>query len=327
MFTWFKSKKNLAALQAQMSNHGYVGKTRWQPDFVKLNVTTREAIALDHWIREGFAAASRQGAWLEPQGHCIFFMAGSDEEAHVVGMIQPSLDSHQRSYPFTSFLLAKPSNFKQHPACLLLRHGQIFSLLNQLTIELCRAKDKGAMNGLSRGLNDLALSLQPPGDLGQLFDRFRRLPMSFLWQGISLQEGARARLIQCSCNLFSQLSERGNLREHTGIRFPMPGMADEAIWVAAFWLHLMAMRVADGHWRPWFFYHWGNERQAPGLIVFMRPAAASVFSALWGAVPDRSQVMDIEQLSLTTKPGDGARQLADLDNMSMYDALRRWCKC
>ena len=325
MFNWFRSKTNLASQLQHDGSFGYVGKAPWQPDFVKLNLNSREAIGMDHWFREGIARASRRDDW--QQGQCLFFMAGSQDEANVIGVSLPSLDSHQRHYPFIGFVLCNSQHYQLHPAALLLQQGRSLSSLHQLTQSLSRAGSAPVMEPFADGLRDIALSLRAPTDLARQFDGFRHLPMSQLWRDIDMHGAARSQFVHNSCQLFRQLSLRGDQCSHLGFRFPMPSMAQEGIYVGAFWLHLIAMRLADRHWRPWFFYQWGDTVLSPSLTVFVRPPAASNFAAIWSSVATNHQVVDIAQLVANGELDPNACQLAELEHMSWFDAIRRWCKC
>ena len=325
MFNWLKSKQPTASRPESVAGFGYVGKTPQQADFVKYNLNTREAIGMDHWFREGIARSPRMGYGQQGQG--LFFMAGNQDEANVIGVTLPSQDSHQRHYPFIGFVLCNNNYYQQHPAVLLLHQGDLLMSMHQLTGILKQASGPLAMERVAGGLQDIARSLGAPTDLVQEFDRFRQWPMSLLWEAVELHGADRSRFISGSCQLFRQLTERGSQRCHLGIRFPMSALTGGSMIIAAFWLHLMAMRLADRHWRPWFFYQWGDSRAVPSLTVFLRPPAASTLAALWQPGPDNHQVVDIAQLHVQGELAPSASQLAELEHMSMYDAMRRWCKC
>ena len=84
--------------------------------------------------------------------------------------------------------------------------------------------------------------------------------------------------------------------------------------------------VADHNWQPWFFYQLGCEDHAPSLTVFCRPVSASYFSSIWLNEDKSTQIIDLTNLPLSKVPSDYSINFADMDNVSVYDALRRWCK-
>ncbi|WP_312000561.1 TagF domain-containing protein [Pseudoalteromonas sp. bablab_jr011] len=57
MFNLFTKKKQ--PMLVQQFAFGYMGKTPVRPDFVKLNISSRESVSFDHWLQEGFANINR----------------------------------------------------------------------------------------------------------------------------------------------------------------------------------------------------------------------------------------------------------------------------
>lgn len=332
MFGLFQKKKQPATGKLAELGHGYVGKTQLRPDFLKLNVCSRESISLDHWVQDGFTMSVRghggEKAHEFEAATSLFFMAGNQDELSLLGVIQPSLDSCQRYYPFVSFIHCTQAVYKKHPACLFLGAQPVMDRLFDITAELFHANRLEQMAEEAQELRQVTKGVNIPLDLHQQINKFRQVPMSWLWQGIELATTpTRAAFIHQSSQILSAMASRGCRKNHLGVRFPLSSVKGEWALMAAFWLHLMTMRVADPHWRPWLFCHQSTDGQPASMTVFTRPVAASSFEGIWSPRLTTPGIIDIDLFAPRGAPSDAASQLASLDNMSMYDALRRWCKC
>ena len=60
--------------------------------------------------------------------------------------------------------------------------------------------------------------------------------------------------------------------------------------------------------------------------MFCRPVPASYFGSVWLAEDKSKDIIDLVNLSLDKVPSEYSLNFADMDNVSVYDALRRWCK-
>ncbi|MDA8939763.1 type VI secretion system-associated protein TagF, partial [Pseudoalteromonas marina] len=89
---------------------------------------------------------------------------------------------------------------------------------------------------------------------------------------------------------------------------------------------LVASMVADHNWQPWFFYQLGDENQSPSLTIFCRPIPASYFNSVWECDKKSNDIIDLCNLKVEKQPSSQTLNFADMDNVSVYDALRRWCK-
>ncbi len=330
MFSIFKRKDNNQAKQ-QKYDFGYLGKTKLRPDFIKLNINFRESVALDHWIQEGFAHVSReqvnQNLATTSYADCLFFMSGTKEDSALLGLIQPSEDSSGRKYPFSSFVNCQQTAYKSHPSCLFLNATQAIEHLLGTTKQIFASGSVLEMESQASQLTQVANALKDEFHPHILIDEMRKIPMAEFWQAIGLADiSARASLIEESSLLLQSMANRGCLRSQFGLKLPMPEFSHQGAIIGAFWLHLITMMVADHNWQPWFFYHLGDQHNQPSITVFTRPVPASYFSAIWSPEIKTSGVIDLQKLKSTKAASAQSVELAGLDNMSMYDALRRWCK-
>jgi hypothetical protein len=106
----------------------------------------------------------------------------------------------------------------------------------------------------------------------------------------------------------------------------MPKIADGFELIAAFWLHLVTAIVADHNWRPWIFYQIGNCDNQASLTIFTTPMPPSYFDSIWSKDSAKNAVIELSTLKATQALSESAMSLAKVNNVSMYDALRRWCK-
>ncbi|SFC95656.1 type VI secretion system-associated protein TagF [Pseudoalteromonas denitrificans] len=330
MFGLFKRKEENQIKQHKF-DFGFLGKTKLRPDFIKLNVNFREAVALDHWVQEGFAHVSRDQLSLNKSqinlSASLFFMSGNEDDSALLGVIQPSEDSSGRKYPFSSFVTCGQTVYKAHPACLFLSASQAIEHFLATTYQVFSGVNVKEMEQNATALNQVATALKVPVEPHFLIESFRKIPMSEFWQAIGLSDiQARASLIEESSLLLKSMANRGCLRTQFGLKLPMPFFSHEGVVIGAFWLHLITMIVADHNWQPWFFYNLGDEQSAPSITIFTRPVPASYFSSIWLSNSKISGVIDLQNLIATKTASEQSVALAELDNMSMFDALRKWCK-
>ncbi|GAA0820332.1 hypothetical protein GCM10009111_25590 [Colwellia asteriadis] len=332
MFSLFKRNKVSAPAVLRKNEYGYLGKTAFKPDFLKFQVNSRESIALDHWIKEGFSYASRNS--LQQKGTDtsfgltnLFFMAGNESEANLVGVIKPSIDSSGRHYPFVSFVNSGQELYRLHPAALFLHESNDFNHLYQLVDEVFSATSDEAMQKQASKLDHIVYALKQPARINQLLDKFRHIPMETLWNAVGIADvDVRALLIHESSLTLNSIANRGCLRSQQGLRFPMPCLGDSFELVAAFWLHLVTVVVADHNWRPWVFYQIGSCGSAASLTIFTTPMPPSYFDSIWSASSINNNIIDLQALNATEPLSEASLSLAKMNNVSMYDALRRWCK-
>ncbi|MBB1291507.1 MULTISPECIES: type VI secretion system-associated protein TagF [unclassified Pseudoalteromonas] len=329
MFNLFSKKKS--PLLVKQFSYGYMGKTPVRPDFVKLNISSRESVAFDHWLQEGFAHLNRgrkaNNVAVLNGVKSLFFVSGNSEDSSLLGILQPSKDSSGRFYPFSSFIHSGLDTYKRHPAFLFLYASHVIEHLIGVNDRIKEAPSIDAMAEQAHAYNKVADALKQQPNLNQELDKLRMIPMSVLWQHLQMNDvHKRAVLIEELSAVLKSIANRGCLRSQFGIRLPMPQFSHESALVAGFWLHLIASVVADHNWQPWFFYQLGCEDHAPSLTVFCRPVSASYFSSIWLNEDKSTQIIDLTNLPLSKVPSDYSINFADMDNVSVYDALRRWCK-
>ncbi|MBU2894376.1 type VI secretion system-associated protein TagF [Colwellia sp. D2M02] len=332
MFGLFKRHKEVTPEVLRKNTYGYLGKTALKPDFIKFQVNSRESIALDHWIKEGFAYASRNSLQGNPQNNTfgltnLFFMAGNDTEASLIGVITPSLDSSGRHYPFVSFINTGQELYRTHPAALFLNDSNDFNHLHQIVGEVFASSSDEEMQKQSSQLEHIVYGLKQPAVINQLLEKFRHIPMEALWTSVGIDDlESRAVLIHESSLILKSIANRGCLRSQQGLRFPMPKLGDGFEVIAAFWLHLVTAVVADHNWRPWVFYQVGRDDKSASLTIFTTPMAPSYFDSIWSDASANNAIIELNALKATQSLSEASLSLAKMNNVSMYDALRRWCK-
>jgi type VI secretion system ImpM family protein len=329
MFNLFTKKKTPTLVKQHA--FGFMGKTPIRPDFVKLNISSRESVSFDHWLQEGFAHLNR-GRKASDTHHLngcksLFFISGNADDGGLLGVLQPSTDSSGRFYPFSSFVHSGLETYKRHPAFLFLFASQVIEHLLGVNENIKNASNINEMEQKAQGYNLVANSLKQQPNLTQELDKLRTIPMSVFWEHLGINDIAkRAILIEELSIVLKSIANRGCLRSQFGIRLPMPRFTHESALVAGFWLHLVASMVADHNWQPWFFYQLGDENQAPSLTIFCRPIPASYFNSVWECDKKSNDIIDLCNLKVEKQPSSQTLNFADMDNVSVYDALRRWCK-
>lgn len=329
MFGFFTKKK-----QPQIQRHthfGYMGKIPLKPDFVKLNVTSREIINFDHWLQEGFASVSREYKKLasvtEIESKTLFYVSANEEESSILGVLQPSCDSSARKYPFASYVVCQNGDFRQQPAFLFFdKFNALNSLLN-VNERIISSDSVPKMEQYAHEFSTLIRPFSEPIEYNQSIDSLRTIKMQDFWQAISFHEhNLRAQLISQLSGLLNSMANRGCLRSQFGLKLPMPEFSEQVKLVGGIWLHLIANMVADHNWQPWWFYQIGNEAQKPCLILFCRPVSASYFDAVWLNNNKSNSVVDLCNLTVDPMIDSQCSDLAQADNISIYDGLRRWSK-
>jgi type VI secretion system ImpM family protein len=331
MFGLFKRTVDTKPDITRQDEYGFLGKTALRPDFIKFQVNARESIGLDHWIKEGFAYASRNPVTNSSNNlfglSNLFFMAGNDNEANLVGSISPSVDSSGRHYPFVSFVHAGQALYRRHPAALFLNQHNDFHQLQHTAEQVFAAESIDDMQSHASQLQQMCDGFRQPTNINQLLEAFRHIPMQTLWRAIDIDDcQQRALIIQESSLILQSMANRGCLRSQQGLRFPMPSLGNGFEIIAAFWLHLVTVLVADHNWRPWVFFQIGGQDQAASLTIFTTPVPPSYFSCVWSPEVNHQSIIDFASLSASQPLSDKVLSLAKTDNVSMYDALRRWCK-
>ena len=329
MFNLFTKKKTPTLVKQH--SFGFMGKTPIRPDFVKLNISSRESVGFDHWLQEGFAHLNR-GRKTTDTSHLngtksLFFISGNADDGGLLGVLQPSKDSSGRFYPFSSFVHSGLDTYKRHPAFLFLFASQVIEHLLGVNENIKQAASINEMEQKAQDYNRVADALKQQPNLTLELDKLRTIPMSVFWQHLGLNDIAkRAILIEELSAVLKSIANRGCLRSQFGIRLPMPRFSHESALVAGFWLHLVASMVADHNWQPWFFYQLGDDNQAPSLTIFCRPIPASYFNSVWEYDKKTNDIVDLCNLKVEKQPSSQTLNFADMDNVSVYDALRRWCK-
>ncbi|KAF7769676.1 hypothetical protein PCIT_a2555 [Pseudoalteromonas citrea] len=328
MFGLF-TRKSSPQLKKQQ-HFGYMGKTPLRPDFVKLNVCTRESIAFEHWLQEGYASLTRQHQYDESQASevtSLFYVSGSQDESSLLGVLQPSEDSSTRRYPFASYVNCPNAEYKHTPAFLFFNKFNVLSTILNINERVIEASSIEQMQQYCNEFSTLTGTLSEDIEYNEAIDSLRTIQISELWQAIGFdQVQQRAQFISQLIGLLHSIANRGCLRSQFGLKLPMPAFGKRSQLVGAVWLHLISTMVADRNWQPWWFYQLETQDTPASLVLFLRPVSASYFDAVWMSKTKSNSVLDLTEIKTEQITDGGCLALAEMDNLSIYDALRRWSK-
>ncbi len=171
---------------------GYMGKTPVRPDFVKLNISSRESVSFDHWLQEGFANINRGvigGKTTALNGVAsLFFVSGNSDDSSLLGVLQPSADSSGRFYPFSSFIYSGLETYKRHPAFLFLFASHVIEHLLGVNDRIVQANSIDAMAEQANSYSKVADALKHQPNLNLELDKLRSIPMSVVWQNLGIND-------------------------------------------------------------------------------------------------------------------------------------------
>jgi len=123
MFGFFSKAIKAQPLAVASDQLGCFGKMPIHPEFIRHNVKSREAVALDAWIQEGIGFITRKHGSNWPEScrnfpGCHFALVGGEEERTVIGTLISSQDRSGRHYPFILFTVAEDPIFRRMQAVL-----------------------------------------------------------------------------------------------------------------------------------------------------------------------------------------------------------------
>jgi len=237
------------------------GKLPTFADFVRHNAGGREVLAFDQWLQHGIhhARTELRDEWETSYRHApayrfVFFPENS--ESLLLGVLQPSHDRSERSYPFIVCLRIDrrlsanrlpliPMLFSSFldDASLLVEDARSESMtLQQLaerTEALCAPVECDYAN-LSRAY-EMRLSSTNP-------DQLRAL----VWNGDGSERAQT--LFKNLIDVLVPLRGRNAGRLALGLRFPLPAEPSSQSFTASFWL-LTSCALMGINWpRPFFFW-------------------------------------------------------------------------
>jgi type VI secretion system protein ImpM len=287
MFSFFRTRRLAEPVRQESARPGdsvgCFGKLPIQPDFIRHNVSLREAIAADRWVQEGFGLASRYGFTQVPDlpvrvYHGVF--AGAEQDRTVLLTARLSRDSSGRSYPFVIFNVAEKRHLHRHPAAVGLAYDAYFRRAGEVVTRPWRTEPVSTLEGWLESLRGFHDTQDAAGLARLQLDTLCRVPavdlLDGLFTGRSLDD--RAAFLSAALETMRRVGRRTAHRTSWGLRLPLataePGVA------VAWWVHLAEVLLRSENWRPSYF--WTETGGAGELILFFRPAPSHVVAYLLG---------------------------------------------
>lgn len=252
------------------------GKLPTFADFVRHNAGGRDVLAFDQWLQHGIyhARTELRAEWetsysTAPAYQFVFFPENS--ESLLLGVLQPSHDRSERSYPFIVCLrIDRRLSANRLPLIPMLfssflddasqlvddarREGMTLQQLAERTEALCVPVECDYA-GLSRAY-ETRLGATSLGRLREL-----------LWEGDGHERGQL--VFKNLIEVLAPLRGRNAARLALGLRFPLPTDRSSQRFTASFWL-LASCALMGVNWpRPFFFW------TAPPPLPTCPPTSAS----------------------------------------------------
>lgn len=266
----------MSTVSASRSETGRVtlfGKLPSALDYVRINHSTPEAIALDQWLQAALQQlAERAIAW--PTGHTRFALQPKGCASQVVGVITPSRDRAGRKFPLALFAPLPMSRPRGSSAALPCGVERFLSAAEEL---LATAKDLPAVE-----CAPLLARLPAPSTReleeaeASLADELRRLSVRDFMARLSTPalEGEGASFLPSVLPALTELRERGTVRPLV-LDCPAATTLDVAVWSAL-------TEHALPHQEPCFLF-WNTSDSCRRLLVGTGAPPPSV--PLWLAQP------------------------------------------
>jgi type VI secretion system ImpM family protein len=268
------------------------GKLPSFSDFVRVNAGTREVLQLDRWLQEGiyYGRECLKDEWRASYGHaptyCFAFHPASSQQV-LVGLLVPSHDSSDRTFPFVVALQADRASIGLSGV----RHVPVvFSAFFQDAAEFLQ--HARAENGVSR-IEESAHRLTSSVDNGRVArareryaDFLDHTSFDRLWQdGWGALDDRKFQVIRNLADILTPLRGRNPERLALGLRFRVPNNGPSVHQHVSFWLEVAhAAAQAGVNTRPFIF--WTSPEANPDhvserhLYVFLREPSARTFAYL-----------------------------------------------
>ncbi len=310
---------------------GCFGKMPVHADFIKHNITTREAVALDNWVQEGFMLMSRKYGeeWknkLAAAPSYNFVWVGNEEERTLGGVLRPGTDKSGRCYPFCAFTALDRPVLKDMQAAVPLARGEFFNALENV---LSRPWGDEGLPAFTRALDATACVCSDISrrDLIEIeMSVLGNISMGEFWGDIlpGAERNIKAAFVRTLISSLQTVSRRTPQRVHWGIRLPLPSKPDPIPYVV-FWVQLCESMLSGRSWHAQYFWNEPAPGFPPRLTVFFKPVPPSYFSTLVEAQRNDGSILDvIDELESETGNLEGMYHLVDNAEMRLVDALQSW---
>ncbi|ALC17978.1 type VI secretion system protein [Desulfuromonas soudanensis] len=310
---------------------GCFGKMPIHSEFIRHNVKSREAVALDAWIQEGIGFIIRKHGSSWPETYrtfpgCHFVMVGGEEERTVIGTLIPSQDRSGRHYPFILFTVAEDPIFRRMQAVPPAVYDEFFLKAQELCEE--RWKNEGVpllvsrVEGLYRRQGELSRRLL----LEQQIEILKNVELGLLWRTAlpDLAPENRQMLFATLVQTLRTVTRRTPLRTSWGVRLPLPGEGNPRPFVI-FWMQLIESILEDRNLRAHYFWRASSCAAPASLTVFFRPIPGSYLLHLIDPALNDGSIFDVvaEMSRGEGKENLDLRRLLADDRVSLLDVLYR----
>lgn len=334
---------------------GCFGKLPIHGDFIRHNVSTRGAVELDEWVREGYAGVVRMRATgryrqnvdqdagqsmgqnvadndeaetTAPAYHFVF-ASGTTEKANTIGTVVMSRDSSGRSYPFVVYKVVHDTQLGETPASMPAVYQDFFAGADVLCLANWQRESLATLTGRVDALSDGDAERLPRSRLLLAeVEALKQVGVGELWRciGSDADQKFRARVFQTVRELLEEVARRSPDQIDWGLRLPLPPEAFP-IGHIVFWVHAADRILAEHGWRAHYFWWQSPDGNAPAeLTLFFRPVSASYFAHLVGAGSREDLIVDpFQAMQRLHTPSPAALELARLsEQCHLADALDQW---
>jgi type VI secretion system ImpM family protein len=269
------------------------GKLPSFSDFIRVNAGTREVLQLDRWLQEGiyYGRECLKAEWRTSYGraptYCFAFHPASSQQV-LVGLLVPSHDSSDRTFPFVVALQADRSSIGTSGV----RHVPVvFSTFFRQAAEFLEgARAETELSYIEQAARRLtsAVDARSVNQARESYASFlERTSVEHLWsEGWGEQEQDRKFLVMKNLSdILTPLRGRNPERLAMGIRFRLPRHGPTVHQHVSFWLEVAhAAAQAGVNTRPFIFWTSPEaNREAISeshLYVFLREPTARTFAYL-----------------------------------------------
>ncbi|MFV2059348.1 MAG: type VI secretion system-associated protein TagF, partial [Gammaproteobacteria bacterium] len=310
---------------------GCTGKLPVHPEFIKYNIKTRDAIALDKWIHEGVSLLNRRfgDKWKhqfkESPIHKFVF-TGREENRTITGVINPSQDSSGRHYPFCGFISIDNPIYKELQSLLVHSYADYYDAVINLMIQDWTGLSAVNVTNSIDSTKLVSSNLTKGKLLDNTIELLKSHTMFDFWNdilpGSDLEQ--RATLVKSTISTLHTVARRSPSRVHWGIRLPLSSKINSAQYIT-FWLQLCESMLSGRTWSAHYFWNYPAPSFPAKLTVFFKPVSASYFSQLVDSSKHDNTVVDmLTEMENCTVDMAKMTHLVNQDEMTLMEALQQW---
>jgi len=331
MFGLFNKESKPVQREIRQDIVGCTGKLPVHPEFIKYNIKTRDAIALDKWIHEGVSLLNRRygdkwkHTFQESPIHKFVF-TGREEYRTITGVINPSQDSSGRHYPFCCFTSIDNPVYKDLQSLLVHSYTDYYDSVINLMIQDWTGLSMSNVTNSIDSTKQMSHNLTKGKLLDNTIELLKSHIMNDFWKdllpGADLEK--RAALIKTTVSTLQTVARRSPSRVHWGIRLPLSSKIDSTQYIA-FWLQLCELVLSGRSWSAHYFWNYPAPSFPARLTIFFKPISASYFSQLVDSSKQDNNVVDIlSEMESCKCDMTKMTHLVNQDDSTLMDALHQW---